>query len=502
MLFKPTIKDIRIILSYCGTVIIGIGFLHLVPIVVSLYAMEWSVVLDFIISAMVCLILGYLFLGMKINDRKASWVHGMSAAALSWLIVMVLAAIPYWLSNTYNSYLDAMFDTMSGFTTTGLTLNLDLDHLSLGFNTWRHIVTFVGGQGVIVLALSFLVRKPSGGYQLYVGEGKDERLTPSVMHTAKSIWKISLIYLALGTLVLFVAGLFIGLNIEKAFLHGFWMFMSSWSTGGFAPMSQNLLYYHSALFEFLTMVFFILGSLNFALHYAVWNGNRKELKQNIELTSFIITISFFTIIACFFLSKNNVYPEIVSLVRKGFYMIASGHTTTGLMNIYARQFALEWGDTALLVMIIVMLIGGSACSTAGGFKGLRLGLIWKGIVRETRRLLAPHSSVIEQPYKYHGKKILDDNQLKFALLIVVLYCLTFGFTTVAGTVLGYPLIDASFEAASVTGNVGLSIGLTSPSMPALLKIVYILVMWAGRLEFMAVLTLLGFIRAFFRRNSK
>ncbi len=498
MTFKPTFKDIRIVLSFCGNVLIAIGFLNFIPLLVSLAWGEWSAALDFAIGAGAGLALGLSLASLKAKDRKPLWVHGMAAAALSWLMAMALAAIPYWLSGTYASFLDAMFDTMSGFTTTGLSLNLDLDHASLGLNTWRHLVTFVGGQGVIVLALAFLVSKPAGGYQLYVGEGKDERLLPSVMHTSKAIWRISLVYLALGTFVLFCAGLSMGLKADRAFLHASWMFMSSWSTGGFAPMSQNILYYHSAVYEALTMVFFLIGSFNFALHYAVWTGNRKELRRNLELSSFLITLSISTVAGCFFLFRGAVYPEAVSLVRKGFYLIASGHTTTGLMNVYARQFVLEWGDAALVVMIAVMLIGGSACSTAGGFKGLRMGLIWKGITRETRRLLASNSAVIEQSYLYHGRKLLDDGQLRSASLIVILYCASFALASLAGVAAGYPALDAAFEAASVSGNVGFSIGVTSPTMPDALKIVYIIVMWAGRLEFMAVLTLAGFIKALFR----
>lgn len=501
MTFQPTSKDIRIVLAYCGSITMAMGLVQSVPLAVSLIAGEWSAALDFSIGASASLALGFALALLRVKDRGPAWVHGMTAAALSWLIVMALAAIPYWLSGSYASYLDAMFDTMSGFTTTGLTLNLDLDHLSLGLNTWRHVVTFVGGQGVIVLALAFLVSKPAGGYQLYVGEGKDERLLPSVIHTAKAIWRISMVYLLVGTAALFAVGLSIGLEPGRAFLHAAWMFMSSWSTGGFAPMSQNLLYYHSALYEGVTLVFFIIGSLNFALHYAVWTGDRRELKRNLELSSFLVTLTASTLVACTFLLKNGVYPEAVSLFRKGFYLIASGHTTTGLMNVYARQFALEWGDPALAVLIAVMLIGGSACSTAGGFKGLRVGLIWKGLVRETRRFLAPQSAVIEQPYNYHGRRILDDDQLRSASLVVIMYCASFGLATLAGTACGFPMTDAAFEAASVTGNVGFSIGVTTPAMPSFLKIVYIIIMWLGRLEFMAALTLFGFIRALLRRSK-
>jgi trk system potassium uptake protein TrkH len=129
-----------------------------------------------------------------------------------------------------------------------------------------------------------------------------------------------------------------------------------------------------------------------------------------------------------------------------------------------------------------------------------VGLVAKALVRETRRLLSPSSSVIEQRYWYHGERVLDDGVLRNALLVIALYVIAFGAASLGGVAAGYPFLDAVFEAASVTGNVGLSIGVTAPSMPAFLKVLYIAVMWAGRLEFMAVLALAGFIGSLARRR--
>jgi trk system potassium uptake protein TrkH len=394
-----------------------------------------------------------------------------------------------------------MFDVMSGFTTTGLVLIQDLDHVAKSLNMWRHLLTFVGGQGMIVLALTFLLNDSGGGYKLYVGEGKDERLFPSVFHTAKTIWRISLIYLAVGTAALWVAGLFIGMPPADAFLHALWVYMAAWSTGGFAPMSQSILFYHSALYEIVTTVFFILGSFNFALHNAAWSGNRKEIYENVETASFATTVSVLTLVTCWGLMKLRVYPDLAALIRKGFYQLASAHTTTGFMTLYPRQLAHEWGDLAVLAMIIAMLIGGSACSTAGGFKGLRVGIIWKALIQESRRLLKPPSAVFVQRFHYHGERNLSEAQVRSAALIVIMYVATFFLATLAGSAAGYPFLEAAFEAASVTGNVGFSIGVTAAAMPAGLKITYILVMWAGRLEFMAVLATFAFIVAFFRKKS-
>jgi trk system potassium uptake protein TrkH len=501
MVFKPRADDFRLILSSTGKVVTGVGLLMFVPLATAVVFAEWPSAVDFAVGLGAALALGFGLSALGATKAKPVWMHGMVTAAFSWLAVMAVAAIPSWRSGHYGSYLDCMFDVMSGFTTTGLTLVQDLDHLSVSLNMWRHLLTFVGGQGVIVLALAFLVKDAAGGYTLYVGEAKDERLFPSVFHTAKAIWKISLVYLVAGTAALWISGLAIGLPPVSAFLHGLWIYMAAWSTGGFAPMSQSILYYHSALYETVTMVFFVIGSFNFALHHAVWTAKRREIFKNIETVSFSTTVIALTILSCYGLMKLRVYPNAVALFRKGFYQLISGHTTTGFMTVYARQLSGEWGDIALFAVIAAMLFGGSACSTAGGFKGLRIGILWKAIVQETRKLLKPASAVFVQRFHYHKDMTLAEAQVRSAVLVVLMYMALFGLGTLVGVLCGYPIVDAAFESASAAGNVGLSVGVTSAAMPAALKVTYIFSMWAGRLEFMAVLALAGFVAAAVRRRK-
>lgn len=478
---------------YIGMVIATLGMLQIIPMLVSVLYREWDVAVVFLFTGSLAVLAGSAPVALLHKDRRAriGWREGMVATAGAWLAGMLFSALPYRLSGNYLSYLDACFDVMSGFTTTGLTLVQDMDHLANGINMWRHMLTFIGGQGMVVLALSFLAASTGSAYKMYVGEGKDERLAPSATHTARYIWRISLIYLLLGTLALWVAGLFIGLSWDRALLHGMWIFMSAWSTGGFAPMSQNVLYYHSALYEIITMIFFIIGSFNFALHHAVLQGQKKELLKNAETLSMTITMTALTLLATFGFMKNHIYPDAMSLFRKVFYQLISGHTTTGFMNIYARQFYNDWGELALFAITIAMLIGGSACSTAGGFKGLRMAIIFKSFLKDLRQMSLPESRIILQKYHHIRDTILEDQTSRNAFLIVTAYVVTYAGTTLAGMLCGYPFSLASFESASVTGNVGLSIGLTAPSMPSVLKVVYIAAMWMARLEFMAVLALVA-----------
>lgn len=489
-------SDFKIICYYTGYVIIGFALLMLLPLLVTLFFREQNPALDFLISIAITTILGLslVLIGRETHEKKfyVQWKHGFVVASMSWLIAMVLGAIPYLLSGHIGSLLDACFDVMSGLTTSGVLLTQDLDHLSYGLNMWRHLLTFVGGQGIVVLALSFLVKETSGAYKFYVGEAKDIELVPNVKGTARIIWKISLVYLVIGTLSLWINGMMIGLQPVSAFFHGLFIFASSWSTGGFAPNSQNIMYYHSLSYEMITITIFILGSFNFGLHYAVWQGNKKELIRNIETQVFFIVAFLASLGAVIGLAKLNVYSDAVSMFRRVVYNVLSAQTTTGFGNVYARQFALEWGDFGILIMVIVMLFGGSACSTAGGFKGLRVGVVVKGFFADIRKILSPERNM--RVYKFHHIKdyVLEDGVVKASALIILCYIALFSIGTALGTYYGYPLADSAFEAASVSGNVGLTIGVTSPSMPALMKIYYIIAMYLGRLEFLSVFGMIGY----------
>src|SRR5665647_585965 len=161
---------------FIGYVIVGLGLLQFIPLLTSAFYSEWDIVYNFMISSSITLLISgslVVFLS-KYRLERVSCGDGMVVTAGSWLIGMLLCALPYYLSGNYLSYLDSCFDVMSGFTTTGLSLIQDLDHQSNGINMWRHLLTFVGGQGMVVLALTFLVRGTSGAYKMYVGEGKDE----------------------------------------------------------------------------------------------------------------------------------------------------------------------------------------------------------------------------------------------------------------------------------------------------------------------------------------
>lgn len=495
MIVKPTLQDIKAIGYYLGKIILGLALTMVIPILIGLAAGEINPVLDFLIGLEISLIFGLILVKACYTERELNWMQGMIVVSLSWIAAMFLGAIPMYLSGHWISYLDACFDSMSGFATTGLALVQNLDHISLAHNFWRHLIMFIGGQGIVIIALSFFVKGASGAFKLYVGEARDEKIMPNVVHTSRFIWLVSLVYLVLGTLALGTVGVLDGMRPLNAFFHGACIFMAAFDTGGFAPQSQNILYYHSFVFEIVTIVIMILGAINFKLHYHIWMGNRKEIAKNLEAVTLFITVVTTFIITAIGLTQIGIYPKAVMLFRKGFYQLVSGHTGTGFQTIYAQQFANEWNHLALVGVILAMGLGGAVCSTTGAIKMLRIGIIFKAFVEDIKRIILPERAIIVQKFHHIKEVFLEDKQVRSALLITLAYLILYGIGACVGMFYGHPFLNSLFESTSAAANVGLSCGITSPAMPALLKVTYILQMWAGRLEFMSVFTLLGFLIA-------
>lgn len=500
MLLKPTRADWHVIAHYVGRLLIGVGIFMLVPLITGIIFAEWNAALDFLVTVALTAAAGLFLVATFPETSDMTTAQGLTTVALTWLAAMLFGSIPLYLSGQYLSILDANFDSMSGFATTGLALIQDLDHTSHALNMWRHLTMFLGGQGIAVVALSILVRVSGAGgaFEIYSGEAREEKLVPNVVRTARFIWVISLAYLAIGILLLVPAFIQDGMGFSRSFLHSIWIFMAAWDTGGFAPQSQSILYYHSGLVEFVTILFMVGGTLSFGLHYALWNKSAGELWRNIEPRTLFLSIGLFSAIGMMGLVAATTYSGSSDLLRKGFYQLISAHTGTGYMTVYPSQLSLEWTALPLLVLMIVMGLGGSSSSTAGGIKALRVGLSFKAFVLEVRRLMAPPSSVYVGRFHHFQTKFMNDVLIRNAFLIIMAYVVTFFTGGAIGMLYGYPFVESLFESTSAAANVGLSAGITSAAMPDLLKIVYMFEMWVGRLEFLAVWALGGLLIASWR----
>ncbi|MBU1905501.1 MAG: TrkH family potassium uptake protein [Candidatus Omnitrophica bacterium] len=496
MIPKPRLlEDFRITGFYLGKIMLGLAFTMLIPVLVGVAFCEVNPVLDFLIAIEIAVIVGLILNKICYTEKNPSWMQGMIIVSLSWLVAMILGAIPLYLSGHWASYLDACFDSMSGFATTGLILVQDLDHLSRTHNFWRHLIMFIGGQGIAIVALSFFIRGFSGAFKMYIGEARDEKILPNVIHTARFIWLVSIVYFVLGTLTLGLAGIFSGLKPANAFFHGACLFMAAFDTGGFTPQSQNIMYYHSLLFEVLTIIIMVLGALNFKLHYHLWTGNRREIWRNIETVTLFISIMILFTLTAVGLTQAGIYPDALMLFRKGFYQLVSAHTGTGYQSIYAPQFITEWNHLAFIGVLCAMALGGAVCSTTGAIKSLRVGIIFKTLIEEVKKIMLPEKSVVVQKLHHIQDIFLTDKLARSALLITVIYLALYGLGAIVGMIFGHPFLNALFESTSAGANVGLSCGITNVNMASALKITYILQMWAGRLEFMSIFALIGFFVA-------
>lgn len=503
MLTPLTRMDLKIIGFNISKIFYIVGFVSLLPIVVAIFCGELDTVPCFLIGSAVSFILGSLLHHFLYTEEEMELKHAVVMAAVAWIVAPLLASLPLWLSNAAASFLDASFEGVSGFTGTGLTLALNLDHMARSVNFWRHFLQFMGdGIGIIVISLSILGRTEMSSVLAFKGEAKDVGIRPSIVRTARIIIGIGVVFLIIGTVLFTVAGVQEGLDFSTALYDGLNHSMTGYATGGFSVRSQNLLFYHSIWIEVAAIVVMILGAFNFNLHYAVLSGKRREILKNMEVKLLL----FILLAAGFFVSINllstGLYTNTEALFRKGLFHVISAQTTTGFQTVSPVHFMLLWPVFSIVLLSIAMLLGGSANSTCGGIKMLRVGVLFKALVNEVKRALLPRTAVVSGSFHHVDDTPLTDTIVRGAAVIAVGYLLLFSFGTMVTVLHGYELEEAMFETSSALGNVGLSAGITSPSMPAMLKVTYIFLMWAGKLEVIAVLVLIGFVLLALRRGIK
>ncbi len=504
MLLRPDREDLRIIGYYVSKVLTGVGAVELLLALLALALAEWNSASALAVGAGIGLILGRLGELRLRTERSLDWSHGMVTVASAWLLGPALLAVPLFLSAHYGSYVDAYFDAMSGLTTSGLAVIQDLDHLPHSMNLFRHVMHFMGGQGIIVVVLTLLASSPGQVGTLYVGEARDEQILPNFIRTARFIYLVALVFGAVGTLALTVAGLVAGLRPARAIFHAASLFMAAFDTGGFSPQSTSMAYYHSVTMEAVVSVLMIAGSMSFGTHYLLWRGRARTALRHIEVKSLAITLAATSGLAMIGLATGPdvTFSEPIALFRKGFFTILSAHTGTGFAVNASRLYASDWGLVAPAALVGAMALGGMASSTAGGIKAIRVGLAGKALWKDIRRTVLPDAALNVSTYRSTRDNIVRDEVVRPALTILLLFLWTYLLGGMLGLYFGYPFEEALFESTSAAASVGLSIGIVSPDLELPLKLTYIAQMWAGRLEFTAVFVLFGYGFAFARGRTR
>jgi trk system potassium uptake protein TrkH len=480
------VRDLAVVAYHLGKVLMGLSSMMAAPAVLALVLGEWNAATALLSGAALCFAVGALAAWRLRTSRPLTVAQGAVVVAAAWLFGSVLAAVPFLLSGHTGGMLDAWFEAMSGLTTSGLSVLQDLDHLAYSLQVYRHLTHFVGGQGVVIVVLALLARGGSVA-SLYAAEGRDERLVPSVLRTARYIYLIATVYLVVGTTALTLAMWTAGVRGWRAVWHALTIFLAAFDTGGFSPTSASIGYYRSASVEAVVVVLMLAGTFSFALHHQLWQRRYGELHRNTELRTLAVTLLGLLGLLFYGLVSAEVFASPAPLLRQGAFTLVSAHTGTGFSVTSGAQVGADWGVLAPAAIVIAMAFGGMSGSTAGGVKAIRLALTTKGLTQDVRRLVRPEAALDVATYHSGKDHVLRPILLRSATAILFLYVMTYLLGGLIGLLHGeWSISETVFESVSATANVGLSVGIVAPEMPASLQVLYAIQMWLGRLEFMAV----------------
>ncbi len=499
---RPNVEDLRLIGFYLGKVIGGLGFLMLIPVPVALVLGEYNAAAALVLGASVALTVRWLSDAHLETRRTLSWAHGMVIVALAWIVGSAFAAIPMHVSGRFSSALGAYFEAVSALTTTGMSVIHDLDHLETSMGLYRHLLQLAGGLGIIIVILALFSAGGSRVSTLYVSEARDERILPNVLRTSRFIARVTAVFLIASTVLLTAVLLHAGFEPLRAVEHALALFFSSFATGGFSLMQASIGYYHAPAVELIVMLLMFAGMLSFALHHALWSRDLREFVDHLETRTLALTSAAFVTLLSLGLVREGAYADLAALVRKGLFTLTSAVSSTGHQVNVGETYLTDWGVLAPAALVGAMAIGGMASSTAGGIKALRVGLAFKSVVHDIRRFLLPESAVVVTAYHVGRRRILRPDTARAATTVLLLFVLSFLLGTMTALLSGdIDVTEALFEGVSVGANIGISIGVVNPDMPRLLQAVYIVQMILGRLEFVAVLVLVGYLLSF-RRASR
>lgn len=481
-------EDFLIIAHYLGSIVSLLGVAMLLPFFVALCLQEWAAAVNLLYGVGAALVAGSILRLIKIHPGHITSQQAIIVTGLSWMAVALVGAVPLYLSGHYASFLDATFEAVSAFTTTGLTLACDLDHMALSINMWRFLMQFIGGQGVLVaaLALGLFSTHGGGGPLLYATEGRGDYILPAIKQTTRLIWSISGIVILMGTVAAFVCMLVAGIDPFRGAFHSLWLSIAAFDTGGFAPQSMGIIHYHSVFLELVVTIIGCLGCVSFLLYAALIKGKTSEIFRNIEMRTFFLWTSATFLLCTIALASKSLFNPLFSLIRRGGFTLLSAASNTGFSNVYPGQIVSIMVSGAVFAIILAMTVGGASGSTSGGIKTLRIGIIVKSLLQNIKAVLLPETALPTGRYHNVTTRVLTPEVTSTALTITLLYIASYVIGAVVGIVMGYDSIPAMFESISAASNTGLTAGVTTTATPAVLKVVYIFQMWTGRLEFITI----------------
>jgi trk system potassium uptake protein TrkH len=476
------------------------GFMALSSLVSYIY--EDGVTMNLLLAGVVTIVTGTMIMMVtKKNRKEIQKRDGFMIVTFGWIFMSLTGTLPYLFTGAIPSFTNAFFETMSGYTTTGASILNDIEALPEGILFWRSITHWIGGMGIIVLAIAILPLLGIGGMELFAAEAPgpgSDKLHPRITDTAKRLWLIYVGYTVAETILLNLAGMSLFDAINQS--------LSTLSTGGFSTKNASIAHWNDQpLIQYIIIVFMFLAGTNFVLSYFAFKTKFSKIFRDEEFKTYFLGILVFTLIATLGIyygadiSRSSVdhpmvWGEFESAVRHGLFQVLAIVTTTGFVS---ADYTL-WTPFLTIFFFGLMFLGGSAGSTAGGIKIVRHIIMIKNGILEFRRTLHPHAIL---PVRYN-KKAIQQPIVYNILAFFILYMLSFIIGVLVFSYIGLDFRTALGGAASTLGNVGPALGDLGPvenygSLPIMAKWWATVLMLIGRLELFTVLILLT---PFFWRN--
>jgi trk system potassium uptake protein TrkH len=420
------------------------------------------------LSAGFSMVLGGLFRVATPSDKHIRLKHGMIIATLAWAWAAFAGALAM-INVPHLTFIQALFENMSAWTGSGMTVFSNVEILPHSILFLRSLEQWFGGIGIVILVVVVLLRPGTAASKLYKSEARDERIKPSISNTIKTILWIYILYTLLGIVLYGIAGLGAFESINTC--------MTTISTGGMSIKNDNIGGFHSTAVTLVTIFIMILGANSFLVHYNLLKGKAKLALKDLQVQGMFSIIIFATILGV--LTTKMLPLEVI-------FNVVTSISTTGA-SIQSTSEMIAWPGHFKILMLMCMIIGGAAGSTSGAVKISRVVTFLKGVYWEVMKNLSPEGSVI--PRRLSGKKIGDAEIRESASYLALYFTLIFiGWFIFA--IYGYDPLNSLFEIISLQGNVGLSTGIVSNTLPPSLTVILIFVMWGGRLEILPMLVLL------------
>ena len=480
----------RNILYILGALLFFLGLAMVFPLAWSLYYGDGDLIalgLSLVLTCTTGAGLYSFFRPRQDDDPGLTHRDGFLIVSFGWILACFFGALPYIFSGVLPNFTDAFFESMSGFTTTGATVLSGLDDLPRGILFWRSFTQWLGGMGIIVLSIAILPLLGVGGMQLYKAElpSRQDKLKPRVAETARTLWIVYII-LSVVDFILLMGG---GMDVFNALCHTF----SSMSSGGFSTSDASIGQFGSAYIDGVITFFMFVAGVNFTLHYALFTGNFGAVYKNSELRFFFGVVLIAVMVVAFNL-RFHIMDDLGTCFRYASFQVVSITTGTGFTT--ADYDA--WPVLSKAILLLVMFIGGSAGSTTGSIKCLRIMLILKHAYVELYRLVHPHAV---KSVKL-GSRIVYPETMASIWGFLILY-LTMAVTAcIALSAMGLDMITAFSAVAATIGNVGPGFGAVGPALtyadlPQLAKWILSFCMLAGRLEIYTLIIL--FVPEFWKK---